>query len=75
MTAGDLQHLQDRTELAERLALVAMEMVLTLGAAAGKQFDLRAYADAIPTEVGDARERDGRRALSATLHRIAVSLG
>lgn len=74
MTSVELTQLQDRAELAERLALVAMEMVLTLGARSGQHFDLHSYADAIHTDVNDARERQGRLALAAALRRIAGSL-
>jgi hypothetical protein len=66
MTA-DLDSLQRKTDLAEQLALVAIEMVLTLGAETGKRFDLNAYADAIDGE-------DGRAELAGVLRRMAASL-
>jgi hypothetical protein len=70
----NLEGLRIRAELAERLALVSVEMVLTLGAHVGKQFDLRAYADAISVEIDDQRELHGRRQLADILRQIAGSV-
>lgn len=74
MAVTNLQAVAQRADDAERLALVAVEMILTLGARLGHGFDLRSYADAIQTKTDDADESVGRERLAKLLRQMAASL-
>jgi hypothetical protein len=70
----DPEQLAHRADVADKLALVAIEMVLTLGTQLGKGFDLGAYAETLDDPTLDPADAPARREVADRLRRIAAAL-
>lgn len=61
--------------VSQGLAMVAIEMILTLGMQLGKGFDLRSYAATISDSGETAHEQEVRQKIAFVLSGISDSLG